>query len=85
MDYNIREQIDIWTKKLAYYKSKELSLRQRIAEAEKQRMYVDSYPVGSVYIDRFYRYLNSLYSQLAHLPAKIRHCNDNISTLKCEL
>lgn len=85
MDYNIREQIDSWTKKLANYKVKELSLKQRITDAESRRDSVNRLPVGSPKIDRFYKQLNSLYTQLATLPTKIRHCEDNISTLKCEL
>lgn len=85
MEYNIREQIDSWIKKLAYYETKELSLKQRIADAESHRDSVNRLKVGDPRIDKFYKQLNSLYTQLATLPAKIRHCNDNISTLKCEL
>lgn len=85
MDYNISEQIDSWTKKLDYYKARESSLKQRITDAESRRDSVNRLPVGSPKIDKFYKQLNSLYTQLATLPAKIRHCNDNISTLKCEL
>ena len=85
MDYNIREQIDSWTKKLAHYESKESALRQRIADAESKRDSVNRMPVGSPKVDKFYKQLNSLYTQLATLPAKIMHCKDNISTLKCEL
>lgn len=85
MDYNISEQIDSWTKKLANYKVKESSLKQRITDAESRRDSVNRLPVGSPKIDRFYKHLNSLYTQLATLPTKIRHCEDNISTLKCEL
>ena len=85
MDYNIKEQIDSWTKKLANYEVKESSLKQRIADAESRRDNVNRLPVGCPKIDRFYKQLNSLYTQLASLPTKIRHCKDNISTLKCEL
>lgn len=85
MDYNITEQIDSWTKKLHHYDQKEVSLRQRIATAESQRKEVDKLPVGSPKIDKFYRQLSNLYTQLSSLPAKIRHCKDNIQTLKCEL
>ena len=85
MDYNTREQIDSWTKKLAYYESKELSLKQRIADAESHRDSVNRLKVGDPRIDMFYKQLNSLYTQLATLPAKISRCRDNISTLKCEL
>lgn len=83
--YNISEQIDTWQSKLAYYESKESSLKQRIAAAESERESVNSLPVGSPKVDEFYRYLNSLYTQLVTLPAKISRCHDNISTLKCEL
>lgn len=83
--YNISEQIETWTTKLGYYKSKESALKQRITDAENKRDSINRLPVGSPKVDKFYKHLNSLYNQLATLPAKIRHCNDNISTLKCEL
>lgn len=83
--YNISEQIDKWTEKLAYYESKESALKQRITDAESHRDSINRLPVGSPKIDKFYKQLNSLYTQLATLPAKIRHYNDNISTLRCEL
>lgn len=83
--YNISEQIDKWTKKLAYYESKESSLKQLITDAESKRESVNRLPVGSPKVDKFYKQLNSLYTQLATLPAKISLCRDNISTLKCEL
>lgn len=85
MDYNISEQIDRWKKKRSYYENKELKLRQRITDAESQRDSIDQLRVGDPLIDKFYKQLDSLYTQLATLPAKIRHCNDNILTLKCEL
>ena len=85
MDYNIREQIDSWTKKLSYYETKELSLKQRIADAESKRDSVNRLKVGDPKVYEFYKHLNSLYTQLATLPAKILHCKDNILTLKCEL
>lgn len=62
MDYNISEQIDSWTKKLANYKAKESSLKQRITDAESRRDSVNRLPVGSPKIDRFYKQLNSLYT-----------------------
>lgn len=83
--YNISEQIDTWQQKLACYEAKESSLKQRITDAESKRESVNRLPVGSPKIDKFYRQLNSLYTQLATLPAKIRHCKDNILTLQCEL
>ena len=83
--YNISEQIDKWTTKLAYYESKESALKQRIADSESKRESVNRLPVGSPKVDRFYKQLNSLYTRLATLPAKISRCRDNISTLKCEL
>lgn len=79
--YNIREQIGTWQSKLAYYESKESSLKQRITDAESNRESVNRLPVGSPKVDKFYKQLNSLYTQLATLPAKIRHCKDNILTL----
>lgn len=85
MDYNISEQIDSWTKKLYYYEQKEGNLRQRISTAESLRKEVDKLPVGSPKVDKFYRQLSSLYTQLSSLPAKVRHCKDNLQTLKCEL
>lgn len=83
--YNISEQIDTWQKKLEYYESKELSLKQRIADAESKRDSVNRSKVGDPKVEKFYKHLNSLYTQLATLPAKISRCRDNISTLKCEL
>lgn len=83
--YNISEQIDKWTEKLAYYESKESALKQRITDAEGKRESVNRLKVGDPRVDKFYRQLNSLYTQLATLPAKISRCRDNISTLKCEL
>ena len=83
--YNISEQIDTWAQKLEYYESKESSLKQRITDAESKRESVNRLPVGSPKVDKFYRQLNSLYTQLASLPVKIRHCKDNILTLQCEL
>ena len=83
--YNISEQIDKWTTKLAYYESKESSLKQRITDAESKRESVNRLPVGSPKVDKFYKHLNSLYTQLATLPANIRQCKDNILTLQCEL
>lgn len=83
--YNITEQIDKWTTKLAYYESKESELKQRIADAESLREKVNNLPVGSLQVEEFYRRLNNLYTQLATLPAKIRRCKDNILTLQCEL
>ena len=84
MEYNIREQIDTWHKKLHYYEQKEARLRERIEKIEALRENVDKLPVGSPKVDRFYRSLANLYTQLATLPAKISHCKDNISTLECE-
>ena len=83
--YNLSEQIDKWTEKLAYYESKESSLKQRITDVESKRESVNRLPVGSPKVDKFYKHLNSLYTQLATLPAKISRRRDNISTLKCEL
>lgn len=83
--YNISEQIGTWQAKLARYESRKSLLKQRITDAENLRESVNRLPVGSPEIDRFYKRLNSLYTQLATLPTKIRHCKDNISTLKCEL
>ena len=83
--YNISEQISTWQSKLAYYESKESSLKQRITDAESKRESINRLPVGSPKVDKFYKQLNSLYTQLATLPAKIRHCKDNILTLQCEL
>lgn len=82
---NISEQIDTWQKKLAHYEAKELLLVQRIADAESKRDSVNRLKVGDPKVDKFYKQLNSLYTQLATLPAKIRYCKDNISTLQCEL
>ena len=82
---NISEQIDIWQKKLAHYEAKELLLVQRISDAESKRDSVNRLKVGDPKVYKFYKQLNSLYTQLATLPAKIRHCKDNISTLQCEL
>lgn len=81
MEYNINEQIDIWQKKLHYYEQKETGLRMKIKQYEERRKKVDTLPVGSPIIDRYYRRLANLYSQLATLPAKIRRCKDNILTL----
>ena len=83
--YNISEQIDKWTKKLAYYESKESVLKQRITDAESKCESVNRLKVGDPKVYKFYKQLNSLYAQLATLPAKIRHCKDNILTLQCEL
>ena len=85
MEYNIREQIDTWQKKLLHYEQKEAGLRERIEKGESLRQKVDKMPVGSPKVDKFYRSLSNLYTQLATLPAKIRHCKDNIATLECEL
>lgn len=85
MEYNIREQIDTWQKKLLYYEQKEVDLRERIEKGEALREEVDKLPVGSPKVDKFYRSLSNLYTQLATLPAKIRRCKDNIATLECEL
>ena len=85
MDYNIREQIDTWQKKLHHYEQKEIGLRERIKQGEELRQEVDKMPVGDPRIDKFYRSLSNLYTQLATLPGKIRHCKDNIATLECEL
>ena len=83
--YDISEQIGTWQKKIAYYENREVHLKQLITDAENLRERVNRLPVGSPKIDTFYKRLNSLYTQLATLPAKIRHCRDNISTLQCEL
>lgn len=83
--YNISEQIDKWTEKLAYYESKESSLKQRITNAESNRESINRLKVGDPKVDKFYKQLNNLYTQLSTLPVKIRHCKDNIPTLKCEL
>lgn len=85
MDYNIREQIDTWQKKLLHYEQKEAVLRERIEKGEALREDVDKMSVGDPRINKFYRHLANLYTQLATLPAKIRHCKDNIATLECEL
>lgn len=85
MEYNIKEQIDTWQKKLHHYEQKETGLRMKIKQYEEWRKEVDGLPVGSPSIDKYYRRLASLYSQLATLPGKIRHCKDNILTLQCEL
>lgn len=83
--YNISEQIGTWQSKLACYESKESSLKQRITDAESKREIVNRLKVGDPKVEKFYKHLNSLYTQLATLPAKIRHCKDNILTLQCEL
>ena len=83
--YNISEQIDKWTEKLAYYESKESILKQRIADAESNRESVNKLPVGSPKVDEFYKQLNGLYTQLFTLPSKISRCREYISTLKYEL
>lgn len=80
--YNISERIDTWQNKLAYYKRKESILKQRIANEESKRESINRLPVGSPKIERFYKYLNSLYAQYYALPSKIRLCRDNIFTLK---
>lgn len=85
MEYNIKEQIDTWQKKLHHYEQKETVLRERIEQNEGLRQEVDKMPVGDPRIDKFYRHLSNLYSQLATLPTKIRHCKDKILTLQCEL
>lgn len=85
MEYNITEQIDTWQKKLHYYEQKEACLQERIKQGEKLRQEVDKMPVGDPRIDKFYRHLSNLYTQIATLPAKIRRCKDNILTLECEL
>lgn len=82
---DISEQIGTWQLKLAYYENKEMYIKQLITDAENLHESVNRLPVGSPKVDRFYRRLNSLYTQLATLPAKIRHCKDNILTLQCEL
>lgn len=83
--YNISEQIGTWQSKLTYYENKESSLKQRITDAESKRESVNRLPVGSPKVDKFYKQPNSLYTQLASLPAKKRHIKDNILTLQCEL
>lgn len=83
--YNISEQIITWTSRQMYYEGKELVLKRRIIEEESKRESINRLPVGSPKVDKFYKHLNSLYTQLATLPAKISRCRDNISTLKCEL
>lgn len=83
--YNISEQIDTWTQKITYYENKKLYLRKRIKLCEELREDVNELPVGHPDVDRFYRHLNSLYTQLATLSVKIRHCKDNILTLQCKL
>lgn len=85
MEYNIKEQIDTWQKKLHHYEQKETRLRERVKQFEGLRENVNNLPVGSPSIDRYYRSLAALYSQLVTLPGKIRHCKDNILTLQCEL
>ncbi len=85
MDYNISEQIGTWTNKLDYYKSKESLLKQRIADTESKRESVNRLPVGSPFVDKFYRQLNSLYTQLANLSIKVCQCKNNIITLQREL
>lgn len=85
MEYNIKEQIDTWQKKLHYYEQKEAGLRKRIKQGEELREDIGKMPVGDPRIDTFYRHLANLYSQLVTLPAKIRRCKDNILTLECEL
>ncbi len=85
MEYNIKEQIDTWQKKLHHYEQKDTGLRERIKQGEELRQDVDQMMVGDPRVDRFYRHLANLYTQLATLPAKIRHCKDNIATLECEL
>ncbi len=85
MEYNIKEQIDTWQKKLHHYEQKEAGLRERIKQGEDLRQDVDEMKVGDPRVDRFYHHLSNLYTQLATLPAKIRRCKDNIATLECEL
>ena len=83
--YDISEQIGTWQKKIAYYENREVHLKQRITDTESKRESVNRLPVGSPKVDKFYKHLNSLYTQLATLPANIRQCKDNILTLQCEL
>lgn len=85
MEYNIKEQIDTWTRKLHYYENKDTQLLSRITQLESQRKFIDALPVGSPMVDRYYRQMDNLIGQRRTLPSKILKCKDYISTLKCEL
>ena len=67
MEYNIKEQIDTWQKKLHHYEQKEAGLRERIKQGEELRQDVDQMKVGDPRVDSFYRHLSNLYTQLATL------------------
>lgn len=85
MEYDIKWQIEAWTKKMHYYEQEDARLRAKIQENEALREQVDKMPVGNPKIEKFYRKLGGLYTQYATLPAKIRHCKDNIETLRREM
>lgn len=85
MEYNIKDQIETWTRKQAYYEGKRAKLVKLISEYETKRSEVDQSKVGDPEVGRFYQRLNSLYTQLHTLPAKIGRCKANIQTLTCEL
>lgn len=84
MEYDIKWQIEAWTKKMRYYEQEEHRLREKMKKTEAMRKEVDLMPVGDPKIEKFYRKLSGYYTQYATLPAKIRKCKDNIETLKVE-
>lgn len=82
MEYNIKEQIYTWQKKLSYYENKGTQLLSRITQLESQRKSIDALPVGHPTAERYYKQLDNLIEQRRTLPAKILKCKDYISTLK---
>lgn len=85
MNEEINAQILVLEAKLRQYESKKVTLQQRAQRLELRRKEIDNLQVGEPQIERYYKRLDSIYSQIYSLPAKIRKCKDHIVTLKCEL
>lgn len=84
MEYDIKWQIEAWTKKMHYYEQEEHRLRDRIKETEALRKEVDLMHVGNPRIEKFYHKLSGYYALYSALLEKIRKCKENIETLKVQ-
>lgn len=72
----------MWHEALHRCEEEKANLQKQIDITEALRNEIDKMPVGHPTIVRYYTKLASLHTRYTTLPAKIRHCKDNIETLK---
>lgn len=82
MKTDIELQIENWEKKKFKYEQKDVKLKQSIATMESKRSKMDCDYAFTPVLDNYYKRLDSLYTQLHTLSAKINKCNSYLTTLR---